>query len=128
MTSPVLRAVARHPVVAFMVIGLGVAFLASVIPPMVDAQILPFDLPLYAVVGTVLGIGLGAFFVTYASSGPAGVADLARRTLRWRVPLRWYLIALLTVPVGATLISLAVYGTDDVDGPYRGVREPRAGP
>jgi|SRR4051794_22844698 len=120
MTSPALRAVARHPVVAFMVIGLGVAFLASVIPPIVDAQILPFDLPLYAVMGTVLGVGLGAFFVTYAASGPAGVVDLARRSARWRVPLRWYLIALLTVPVGATLISLAIYGTDALAAPSGG--------
>ena len=112
MTSSVLRVVARHPVVAFMVIGLGAAFLVVVIPPIVDAQILPFDLPLYGVVGGVLGVGVGAFFVTHALSGRAGVADLARRSVRWRVPLRRYLIALLAVPVGATLISLAIYGTD----------------
>jgi uncharacterized protein len=30
--------------------------------------------------------------------------------VRWRVSVRWYLIALLTVPVGATLISLVIYG------------------
>ena len=108
MTSSVLRPVARHAVVAFMVIGLAAAFLAAgVVPPIVDAQVLPFDLPLYGVVGGFLGVGIGAFFVTYALSGRAGVADLARRSVRWRVPLRWYLIALLAVPVGATLISVA---------------------
>jgi hypothetical protein len=84
MTSAVLRVVARHPVVAFMVIGLGAAFLAGVIPPIADAQILPFDLPLHGVVGGVLGVGVGAFFVTHALSGSAGVADLARRSVRWR--------------------------------------------
>ena len=119
MTS-VLRPVARHPVVAFMVIGLGASFLVSVIPPIVDAQILPFDLPLYGVVGGVLGVGAGAFFVTFALSGRAGVADLARRSVRWRVPLRWYLIALLTVPVGATLLSVAIYGADAVAAPSGG--------
>ena len=87
--------------------------MVGVIPPIVNAPIfLPFDLPLCGVVGGVLGVGLGAVFVTYALSGRAGVADLARRSVRWRVPLRWYLIAVLTVPVGATLISLAIYGPD----------------
>ena len=120
MTSSVLRAVAQHPVVTFMVIGLGVAFLVGVIPPIVDAQVLPFELPLYGVVGGVFGVGLGAFFVTFALSGRAGVADLARRSVRWRVPLRWYLIALLTVPVGATLISLTIYGADALAAPPGG--------
>ena len=57
-----------------------------------------------------LGVGLAAFLVTAALSGRAGVADLRRRSLRWRVQVRWYLIALLSVPIGATLISLAIYG------------------
>jgi membrane protease YdiL (CAAX protease family) len=120
MTSSALRVVARHPVVAFMVIGLGAAFLVSVIPPIVDAQVLPFDLPLHGVVGGALGVGLGAFLVTYALAGRAGMADLARRSVRWRVPLRWYLIALLTVPVGATLISLVFYGGEALAAPPSG--------
>jgi hypothetical protein len=57
-----------------------------------------------------LGAGLAAFLVTAflvtaALSGRAGVADLTRRSVRWRVPVRWYLVALFTVPVGATLIT-----------------------
>lgn len=31
-----------------------------------------------------------AFIVTALVSGKAGVRDLARRSFRWRVPLRWY--------------------------------------
>ena len=61
-------------------------------------------------VGGSLGLGLAAFLVTAALSGRAGVADLGRRSVRWRVPVRWYLIALFSVPVAATLISLAIYG------------------
>jgi membrane protease YdiL (CAAX protease family) len=57
-----------------------------------------------------LAAGVAAFLVTATLAGRAGVADLARRAVRWRVPVRWYLIALLSVPVGATLISLAIYG------------------
>jgi uncharacterized protein len=54
--------------------------------------------------------GLAALLVPAALSGRAGVADLTRRSVRWLVPVRWYVIALLSVPVGATLISLVIYG------------------
>jgi hypothetical protein len=46
--------------------------------------------------------------------------DLARRTVRWRVPIRWYLVALFTVPGGATLISLAIYGSEVLAPPVAG--------
>ena len=112
--------IARHPVVAFMVIGLGGYFVIAAIPPIVNAQVLPFDLPLHGVLGGVLGVGVGAFLVTGALAGRDGVVDLARRSLRWRVPVRWYLIALFTVPVGATLISLAIYGASALTSPPGG--------
>ena len=108
-SSSAVRSVARHPVLAFMLISLGVGFVTAAIPPIVDSEILPFGLPLHGVFIS-LGVGLAAFLVTAALSGRAGVADLRRRSLRWRVPVRWYLIALLSVPIGATLISLAIYG------------------
>src|SRR5687768_12865071 len=97
------RGVARHPVFAFMLISLGIGF-AAAIPPIVDSAILPLGRPLHGVFMS-LGAGLAAFLVTAALSGRAGVADITRRSLRWRVPVRWYLIALLSVPIGATLLS-----------------------
>ena len=76
---------------------------------------------LFAIVGGILGTGLGAFVVTGALAGRDGVVDLARRSMRWRVRVRWYLVALSTVPVGATLISLAIYGPSALTSPHRGV-------
>jgi hypothetical protein len=61
------------------------------------------------VLGGALGVGLAAFVVTAATDGRAGVHDLARRSLRWRVPLRWYLIALFGVPLAAMLLAIAIY-------------------
>src|ERR687898_518933 len=113
------RGVARRPVLAFMLISLGVGFLAAAIPPIVDSDILPFGLPLHGVVMS-LGAGLAAFLVTAALSGRAGVTDLGRRSVRWQVGIRWYLIALLSVPVGATLISLAIYGPQALATPSGG--------
>jgi CAAX protease family protein len=63
---------------------------------------------------------LGAFLVTGALAGREGVVDLAQRSVRWRVPLRWYLVALFTIPVGATLISLAIYSPNALTSPHGG--------
>jgi membrane protease YdiL (CAAX protease family) len=112
--------VARHPIVAFLLIGNGVYLAAALTPPLVESKVLPFDLPLFAAVGTILGVGLAAFVVTGAVDGWAGATDLARRTLRWRVPVRWYLITLIGVPVAATLVALAVYGSETLDPPPGG--------
>ena len=65
-----------------MLIGLGAGFLTAAIRPIADSEILPYDLPLHGVVGGVLGVGLGAFVVTAALAGRAGVTDLARRSVR----------------------------------------------
>jgi uncharacterized protein len=113
-------AVARHPVATFLLIGIGVYVAAALISALVDLKILPFDLPLYGVLGGILGVGLAAFVVTAATDGRAGVEDLLRRSLRWRVPARWYLIALLGVPVTAALIAIAIYGTEAVESPPGG--------
>jgi CAAX protease family protein len=114
-----VRVVARHPVLAFMAISLGIGFATTVIRPIVDSEILPLGRPLHGVFMS-LGAGLAAFLVTAALSGRAGVADLGRRSVRWRVPVRWYLIALLSVPVGATLISLVIYGPQALATPSGG--------
>jgi membrane protease YdiL (CAAX protease family) len=108
--AALLRIIARHPVVWFVVIGLGAGFLTAAIRPIADADVLPYGLPLHGVLGGVLGIGVGAFLVNAALEGREGVVDLARRSVRWRVQVRWYLVALFTVPVGATVISLVIYG------------------
>jgi hypothetical protein len=41
--AALLRIIARHPVLAFMVIGLGAGFLTAAIRPIADAEVLPFD-------------------------------------------------------------------------------------
>jgi len=110
---------ARHPVRAFMLISLGIGFAAAAIPPIANSEILPFGLPLHGVFLS-LGTGLAAFLVTAALLGRVGVADLERRSVRWRVPVRWYLIALFSVPVGATLISLVMYGPQALAVPSGG--------
>jgi hypothetical protein len=78
--AALLRVVARHPVLVFMVIGLGAGFLTAAIRPIADADVLPFDLPLHGFLGGRSASGLGAFLITRALSGRDGVVDLARRS------------------------------------------------
>jgi hypothetical protein len=40
------------------------------------------------VLGGVIGVAFAAFLVTAAKEGSTGVDDLARRSVRWRVPVR----------------------------------------
>jgi membrane protease YdiL (CAAX protease family) len=120
LPTSVRRAVARHPVAAFLVIGGAVFAAAALTPTLVENQIPPFDLPLWGSLGGILGVGLAAFLVTAATEGRAGVTDLLRRTLRWRVPFRWYLIALLGVPLAATLVAITIYGMAALASPAGG--------
>jgi membrane protease YdiL (CAAX protease family) len=71
---------------------------------------LPFDLAPYDSLGHIFGVALPAFIVVAAMHGRAGVRDLARRSLRWRVGVRWYLIALLGVPVATVLCASVIFG------------------
>ena len=67
-------------------------------------DILPFDLALYDSLGPRLGVALPAFVVVAVTGGRAGVRELASRCLRWRVGLRWYVFAFLSVPAGVSAV------------------------
>jgi NAD/NADP transhydrogenase beta subunit len=55
-------------------------------------------------------VGLAAVLVAAASDGRAGVRDLTRRSLRWRVGVRWYLLAVLGLPLVVLVGAVALFG------------------
>ncbi|EFV93155.1 Abortive infection protein [Dietzia cinnamea P4] len=69
---------------------------------------------LNSIVGVLPGAYLGpifsAFLVTAVTEGRAGVRSWIGRLLRWRVPGRWYAVALLGVPGGMLLTGFAFSG------------------
>src|SRR5829696_8317600 len=85
------RLVARHPVATFLVMVFAVNTAVALVPVLTRRDILPFDLALYESLGPIFGVALPAFLVVAVADGPDDVRDLARRCLRWRVGLRWYL-------------------------------------
>jgi len=72
--------------------------------------LLPFTLPDIAffaafILGTLAGPALASLTVTAVTSGRAGVGQLLRRCVQWRVGIGWYLIAIF----GFLLIYLVGY-------------------
>lgn len=107
--STLRRLVARHPVAAFLVMAYTVYF-AFALPPVRTYLGIFLDQPLWSVLGTLFGSALPAFLVMAALHGRAGVHDLARRCLRWRVGVRWYLVALLGLPITVMLAASVIFG------------------
>jgi uncharacterized protein len=106
---------ARYPLGCFFVMAY--AFTWIVIAPWTlgatGAGLLPVDLPplatgLLLAAGILAGPTLSAIIVTAATEGRAGVRRLLGRLLLWRVGARWYLFALLGVPL-IMLIGFVVY-------------------
>jgi uncharacterized protein len=93
----VRRLVARHPVAAFLCICYAVTWATAVPWFRERTDILPFDLPMWGSLGTFVG--------------GVGVRDLARRSLCWRVGGRWYLLAVLGLPVVVLAGAIALFGT-----------------
>jgi len=108
--SALRRLVARHPVAAFLVMVYAVT-IAVVLPPVLTRHdIWPFGQALSDPLGHIFGSAVPAFLVIAAMHGRAGVRDLARRCLRWRVGPQWYLFALLSVPIGVVVCASAIFG------------------
>jgi membrane protease YdiL (CAAX protease family) len=112
--SPFRRLVARRPVVAFLFMAF--VFSWTIMLPLLLSEsgfgVLPFALPwqVFGSLMSIFGLALPAFLVTAAKDGKEGVRDLLRRILRWRVGVRWYLIALFGLLVATLLGAIPFLG------------------
>jgi membrane protease YdiL (CAAX protease family) len=109
--SPLRSWIVRHPITTFLVLVYATTTALVFVPQgLTEPGLLPGGATPHGVLVNVLGSAVPAFIVTALVSGKAGVRDLARRSFRWRVPLRWYLISLLT-PLLIFLIAVTIlYG------------------
>lgn len=88
----------RHPLVTFFVLAY---LLTWWVYPLVQFS------PLIGLLG-LFGPAAAALIVAAVTGGKAGVRELLLRTVRWRVGIRWYAIALV-LPAALALAVLAVY-------------------
>jgi uncharacterized protein len=109
--SPLRSWVIRHPIVTFLVLVYATtAALVFVPKALTEPGLLPGGATPHGILENVLGSAAPAFIVTALVAGKAGVRDLARRSFRWRVPLRSYLISLFA-PLLILLIAITIlYG------------------
>jgi uncharacterized protein len=106
---------ARHPLVSFFVLAYAGTWLFE-LPYVLSeygAGLLPTRSPVLlwtSPVSVFMGPFLAAFVMTGTTEGREGVRRLLRRFVLWRVGLRWYLFALLGIPVIAVLSVVVIPG------------------
>ena len=104
-----------HPVVSFFVLAYAVTWLLwapiviAAVPAFSETRHVP---SLYALPAVAVGVTGTAFLMTAVTQGRPGVRRLLRRLTFWDVGLRWYLVALLLIPLGEVLITAALIGPE----------------
>ena len=112
-----VHAVRAHPVAAFL------AWFATVGQALAFAPVVSSSLPTepFLVASSVVGLLLPAVVITWVVDGPAGLRDLWTRTVRLRVPGRWYALAVLGVPAATLAVTVALTGPPpDLSAPALG--------
>jgi membrane protease YdiL (CAAX protease family) len=110
-------AIRRHPVASFLVwsfpVGQAIAF-----QPVLARAWYDVDLPTapFVVGANLVGLLLPALVITRVVDGRAGVRALWKRAVRVRVPLRWYGLALVVVPMATTATAVALLGPPEGTG------------
>ncbi len=102
-----------YPLVSFFVLAYAITWLLWA--PMVFAGVPAFSethhVPsLYALPAVAVGVTGTAFLMTSVTQGRSGVRRLLQRLTCWDVGLRWYVVALLLIPLGELLITAALLG------------------
>lgn len=109
--------IGAHPLLSFVVLSYVLSW-GYWLPLILTGQIVRLGSSVTQFPG-LLGPMIAAFLVTAVTRGRAGILDLARRAVRWRVPARWWLFAVGSPAVlaGAALLVMAIgRGAPDLDG------------
>ena len=110
-TARIAHTLRARPLVSFFVLSYAVTWLLWA--PLVFAGVPAFSESThtpswYALPGAAVGVTGTAFFMTAVTQGRVGVRRMVRRLVCWRVGVRWYLVAILFIPVGQLLITAAL--------------------
>jgi membrane protease YdiL (CAAX protease family) len=99
------RMVAAHPVTSMLLAMFAVAYGLLIPAALSGLPVEPFLLG-----AVLLGQLLPSVLVTAAVGGRPAIRQLFGRIFRWRVDLRWYLVALLVIPVASLSASAVIFG------------------
>jgi CAAX protease family protein len=101
--------VRRSPLISFLILTFGLCWgLGAVLK----------GTPVLAPDGNFLiGVTIAALIVTSLNGGRAGLKDLGRRLVRWRVAPHWYAVVFIlpVAIIGAVLVLLPIFGGTPLD-------------
>jgi len=106
--------VKRHPLVAYFILAFAGAwvFITPILLSQRGLGLITLPDPLLLILfllSTFMGPAPAAFIVTGLTDGKAGVKQLFRRMIQWRVGLGWYLLVIIGYPLvflGGLLVAL----------------------
>ena len=99
--------ITRHPLAAFLAWLFTVGQVFAFVPVVTD---LPVPDQVFYVASSVFGIFLPALAVTWIADGREAAFRFLRRLVDWRVALRWYVLALVVVPLVAVGLAWLLMG------------------
>jgi uncharacterized protein len=105
--GPVVSFVRRRPLTAFFLWFFTVGQAFAFVPVLVDV---PYP-QVFIDLSTVVGLLVPALVITRLVDGSQGLRTLLRSSFAWRVPPRWYVLALVFVPALAVVLALLIGGT-----------------
>ena len=113
--NPVVRFIRRRPLTSFLLWFFTVAQAFVLVPAVLQAHGHawlgePPVFQFFVCGSTLVGLLLPAAVITRIVDGPQGLRELWRRSFAARVPLRWYALAFLGVPVLATALAVVLFG------------------
>src|SRR5829696_5898700 len=99
---------ARHPLISYFIITFAFSWLMFLPGVLTYYGVLSVASSVIGVLGIVglLGPVLSGFVMTALTEGAAGVGDLLRRIVLWRVGIQWYLFVVLGLPAVMVLGTL----------------------
>ena len=105
--APLLR---RHPLVTFFMLAYALTWIpVALVLVATQLGVLPANSPVVSITSRLISFGpaIAALIATAAVSGRAGVGQLLRRLVQWRVGVQWYLFAVFGILL-ALLIGRAI--------------------
>jgi CAAX protease family protein len=101
--------------VSYFLIAFGLSWLMFLAGPLTYYGVISLSdhvVRLFAIAG-LLGPILSGFFMTAITEGRPGIVRLLRRMVCWRVGIRWYVFALVGLPVTMVLATFIRPGTGE---------------
>jgi hypothetical protein len=118
--------VRRHPLTAFLIMGVGLALLVMTVAILAQYGVVPgrsipgrvgLEMERGAAGLSILVLFPAALLITALEGGRPAVRELFARMLRWHVGIVWWVIALLALPTTTVLLAVLLGDSPHVPGP-----------